>query len=573
MTSKRSGGGAEEGWLYRKCPQDNIGTGARLEKIKGKTLAWNQLVPNGNFVNLVGWNYPGERVSVANNIVTINFDAQYSALWRNINVISGHKYYISLEAKPTQTSDLSFRYGIGGGGYFSGEGVVLSLSANSISSTTTFTRLSTVGIFTKSSSDTGNSGIYLMKFGGAAQDVQVKNLMVFDLTQMFSAGNEPATIEEFEALFPNSYYNDYEPGKLISNDAESIKTVGFNQWDEEWENAYYPNGVKTDSSISLGSKNLVPVLHGQTYFFKVPNPDDQIFVCYYDANGNYISGHSDYTDSGRVVVPKATRLLTVPANVNYIRFSYYTGSTITYNHDICINFSDPTKNGIYKPYRKSVMQLNLDSFQVRDSQGNVITIAGGLKSAGSVYDEIVGNKYIKRVGSVDLGSLNYSVVDASKGIFITSRPADSKTNVAAVICAKYTYQSNGGFSVNDKCLADAYGAVYERTWIIKDSALINKTAAEIKAALSGVMIDYILATPVEYELVDAIPYITQYSEYGTQRIISPQSSTPSVPFYGEWQYGIQQGDFISGLENSEFMIGSFSYIISEEEFNEIFGNL
>lgn len=37
--------------------------------------------------------------------------------------------------------------------------------------------------------------------------------MVFDLTLMFGAGNEPSTVEEFEAMFPDDYYP-YDAGTL-----------------------------------------------------------------------------------------------------------------------------------------------------------------------------------------------------------------------------------------------------------------------------------------------------------------------------------------------------------------------
>lgn len=48
-------------------------------------------------------------------------------------------------------------------------------------------------------------------------DLQV-SAQIFDLTQMFGEGNEP-TIEEFNALFPNSYYEDTESQEMIIENA------------------------------------------------------------------------------------------------------------------------------------------------------------------------------------------------------------------------------------------------------------------------------------------------------------------------------------------------------------------
>ena len=57
--------------------------------------------------------------------------------------------------------------------------------------------------------------------------IYARNAMCIDLTLMFGAGNEPATVSEFEALFPEVYYP-YNAGELISNDAEAVESVGFN---------------------------------------------------------------------------------------------------------------------------------------------------------------------------------------------------------------------------------------------------------------------------------------------------------------------------------------------------------
>ena len=58
-------------------------------------------------------------------------------------------------------------------------------------------------------------------------EIKVRNVNLIDLTLMFGAGNEPSTVEEFEALFPEAYYP-YNAGELISNDAEAVESVGFN---------------------------------------------------------------------------------------------------------------------------------------------------------------------------------------------------------------------------------------------------------------------------------------------------------------------------------------------------------
>lgn len=50
-------------------------------------------------------------------------------------------------------------------------------------------------------------------------ELEAKNMMLFDLTKMFGAGNEPSTVEEFKALFPEDYYEYVE--------SKAVPTIGF----------------------------------------------------------------------------------------------------------------------------------------------------------------------------------------------------------------------------------------------------------------------------------------------------------------------------------------------------------
>lgn len=64
---------------------------------------------------------------------------------------------------------------------------------------------------------TGASGFAV---GTVFNDVKIK-IQVFDLTQMFGAGNEPASVEEFEKMFPADYYP-YNAGEIISAGTEEV---------------------------------------------------------------------------------------------------------------------------------------------------------------------------------------------------------------------------------------------------------------------------------------------------------------------------------------------------------------
>ena len=53
------------------------------------------------------------------------------------------------------------------------------------------------------------------------------SFQVFDLTQMFGSGNEPSTVEEFEAMFPEESYS-YNVGELLSASVSEVVEQGKN---------------------------------------------------------------------------------------------------------------------------------------------------------------------------------------------------------------------------------------------------------------------------------------------------------------------------------------------------------
>lgn len=114
------------------------------------------------------------------------------------------------------------------------------------------------------------AGISGFAVGTVFNDVKIK-IQVFDLTAMFGSGNEPTSVEEFEKMFPNDYYQ-YNAGEIVSAGVtevavgdtthtvpEAIRNLPGYGWSAgtaknyvDYENKQYHQCV---DSVDLGTKN------------------------------------------------------------------------------------------------------------------------------------------------------------------------------------------------------------------------------------------------------------------------------------------------------------------------------
>ncbi len=372
---------------------NSSGVPAKDYTVKGKTIVWNQLLDKSK--------YPATTttsgVTFTNNgdgSITVNGTASSTAnagfnVEKNISVIQGHKYYATM-SKPIEHNNFWLGlYTASGDQPFQGATI---LERNG--------RILDCAV----SSDAVNCTITLYKNKSVSNAVVKPQL--FDLTQMFGAGNEPATPEEFRAMFPNDYY------------------------------AYNAGELKTIVPTSVESKNQ----SGETLSVNIPS--------------------SKY-------------------------------------------FLD------------------------------------GMRSAGSAYDEInfLLQKAIKRIGSVDMGTLNWAYEGAAQherlvasldGIKITS----SSSKKGNLVCPKYTTASVDDVYSHaaDKIIAVHY--TREQVWVY-DSAYTN--AAAFKAAMSGVMLNYELATPVETAIIPTLQALSTFK--GFTSFSAPnslmQNGPLSVTYYAE----------------------------------------
>ena len=175
-----------------------VPSGAKLASVKeigGKTVVWNQLVnkdsiPDTKIVNGVTFTN-NEDGSISITGIPSSYEGTSLSIIQNTPIIAGRKYLVKGFVDGGTPDTYRTYINIGGTSSFNDESHIHNAINNSIEFSLRF-------------------DIYKVE----SIDFVIKP-QVFDLTKMFGSENEPATVEEFEAMFPNDYY-EYNEGTLMS---------------------------------------------------------------------------------------------------------------------------------------------------------------------------------------------------------------------------------------------------------------------------------------------------------------------------------------------------------------------
>ena len=208
------------------------------------------------------------------------------------------------------------------------------------------------GIYTLSSGVGNPPPLYFRAFAGATAGTYKFTLQLFDLTAMFGAGNEPASVEEFEKIFPADYYP-YNTGEIVSAGTESVVEQGKNLWDEVWGigSINASSGNDEGSKEAIYSKSYTPIIPNSTYIFVYAGSDkiENVKTRFYDHNKKYI-GYND--NNGQIVYPN--RAFITPLNAFYVRFTLPPQYGNVYKNDIALITGS---SGTYAPYHSNVYQI------------------------------------------------------------------------------------------------------------------------------------------------------------------------------------------------------------------------
>ena len=345
----------------------------------------------------------------------------------------------------------------------------------------------------------------------------IEDVQLFDLTAM--GIDNLTTVEQVETWLSNNIgllpYYAYTLGDLISFKSTGLKTVGFNQWDEDWEQGDISKTTGENTTIDHGirSKGYIRVMPLTEYYIKYPTNVYNLKTRYYDGNKNYI-GPVDANGHDTLLAPG---IIKTPSGCCYFRFSTQPTYGDVYNNDICINISDQSKNGTYEPYKEST--LSLEALNT--------LFPTGMKEAGSVYDELTESKATTRLNEVVLdGTFNWEVA-SNVGFVITSVnsgisdcKSDSNVNTECI---------SNLFTRNTTTWRDGYFGIERKTIWVGDRDFARFGSLEnFKTYLNNnpLTIYYELDTPTSQDISLDLTYPV-YSN-GTEQILPVNGSTPTT---------------------------------------------
>jgi hypothetical protein len=468
-----------------------IPTGAKLMSVKsvgGRSIVFNQVVNLNNFrpnytVNGVTFTKLDNDKFVANGTAT-GGDAYFSD---SFIPIKGHVY---LEKScPKGGSAETYR------SYITGSGVVMDTNYGS-------------GVIAPINVDARVYIVPLMVKSGATVNNLVVYPQIYDLTAMFGSGNEPSTVEEFEAIFPNNYYP-YNVGEIVSAGTEEVVEQGKNLFDYT-DKTYHganvnkvENGVIYTKGLTTTALNIPTIAENKyTLSFKVKsNAANQSGLRWSLQKGKNTSYAHDSSliksEVGYAANTEYQAVVTFVADTDFVSLCTIVGMI----YDVQLENGDTATN--YSPFYQT-------AYQIPEAIRN---LPGYGWSAGTAKNwvDYENKKYYKCIDSMDLGTLDWKINTTSSvgnHFYGSVKHFNFKylgafgTTVYNVLCSKYRTVARSSNVFVDKTITVDGVAVVSQIQV-KDTAYPDATA--FKQAMQGVILYYELESPIVTDISTLIP--------------------------------------------------------------------
>lgn len=502
----------KEPYLFRKSKSSQIKF--LEEDIVGGTVCWNQFVQNGDFTDDTdNWQvYPssGGTLTATNNIATftMNQTSGTKTVVQQVNKIPvDHVVLWGCDIKTT-TDNAKIHVCI----YYNS-----SKSAASNINTRLWLASPEIGyddtwynrnIITRNA-DANAQYILVGTASGTTNTnvtIEFKNVQLFDLTQMFGTeiadyileleqSEKGAGVAWFRKYFPYSFY-DYNTGEILSVEGISQKKIiGKNLLPMNIQTGSY----KYNMTISINSDKSFYVnkpdgtgwgeaeisrifLYAGTYtLIEEDDSSQNAEIACYDEN-NILVTDTRYSK---------IRVFDIPQN-GYYTFKYWRSAAATnVLTKMSLLYGDMSLSDyLYESYYENIYPLDssltLKGIPKLDDNKNLYYDGDIYKPDGTVE---------RRYGIVDLGTISWGVQTAETGVFRSSgisslTPNVANSKIANIICDKFITSAAASPMPNNAIAISSANILF-----VKDSTYANVSAANFKAAMSGVMLVYELAEP------------------------------------------------------------------------------
>lgn len=375
-----------------KAYQKEVPSGAKLANIKkigGKTIVWNQLIPisktNSGTSNGVLFTNNGDGSWTIDGTPSSN--AASKSVYASYNIVKDHKYLLL--------------------------GCGVSNASETIRIWFDSTKAFPLGarlyhrVITKALDNETLSSYMFQVFKNNTASAITWKPQLFDLTKMFGEGKEPATPEEFEALFPENYY-EYNEGTLMSMPVNEVVEQGRNLLPDYFktgeasgiisirngDGSLAISGTSTSNALRMIGRVLVE--KGKKYKLTgAPvGGSSTTYLLWVESSLAFPQGNRLF-DTG--AGGEATALEDDTISVNIQVMNGVTVKDLTFRPMLTYANTE----GDFSVYRKNTYPipqaiLNLDGY------------GDGVSDDVYNYVDWENKEYHKRVGKVDLGSLTYT---------------------------------------------------------------------------------------------------------------------------------------------------------------------
>ena len=470
-------------WARRVSLYDGT---ARVERVLGRTVVWNQLAHGGTNETKggVAFTFADGKVHISGTATA----AIYKSITASFPFTENHQYLFKVGLRGYANCYAYVNTTMPNGNAIAGTGSI------------------------KTAPATVSTNITVYIASGTVIDTTVIPLVV-DLTLAFGAGNEPSTVAEFERMFPADYYP-YDAGSLLSVNAVGVESVGRN----------VAKPMELGWFIDTTSRKVLKETTQQSFIAKV-TPNTQYVLSYSSGNMLAVGAVDSETPSAGSL---CTMLTTTMVGTNTRTFTsgsteyvmVYLSNNASTNPVEWAQIEAGSTATPYKPYRKSTRALPISTY-----------FTDGMKSAGTAADALYDDHAETVVGAVDLGTLTWYQGVTYQNIFYSRSDAlfavgvHGKMQVSCVEYAPVSTQTSGQLSLMDKCISFQNNAP---TIQICNASFAN--AQEAKAGLSGVIAYYELATPTTQSIDPPLNLTYPTEQGGTESLVladGVQSAPPT----------------------------------------------